>query len=103
MIATANGSKRWHPPALDPSALCIAGDGSEYGYGAFFPNGEVSDELVVAWSSEQLQLMAESATAFSSTVREALAVEGTLQWLLAHHPARVRDRHVVYKTDSQVL
>ena len=52
-------------------ALLVAGDASEFAYAAYTPNGELQHPVVVTFSAEELQLMADDE--FSSTLTEISA------------------------------
>ena len=94
-LKTSSGGSWWKRS----TTLLMAGDASEYAYAAYAPDGEVGDPMVVSFTTEELELMANNE--FSSTLREIICMEKTVEVLLQSHPEKVRHKRLVYETDSQ--
>ena len=74
------------------------------GTGIFTPKGELQQaglgaQIVTSWDAGQLERLA--ANAFSSTLREIIALREALTFLAGRAPHLLRHRSVQYMTDSQ--
>lgn len=94
-LALWNGH-RW---ASARSTLVVAGDySSVMGYGAFTPNHELADPIVLTLTTQELAAIA--ANRFSSTYGEIKCVLHTLSVLIRHHPHLVCGRRLQYQGDN---
>ncbi len=88
------------PWTVERETLVVAGDyGSNTGYGAYTPYGELADPIVVSLTPEEEDLIARNK--FSSTYGELRALDLTLETLVRHRPEMVQGKTLHYEGDNQ--
>ena len=77
-VTISTGGNWWKRQAT----LLVAGDASEFAYEAYTPEGELQHPIVVSFTKEELQLMADKC--LSSTLREIVCMLKATEVLLQH-------------------
>lgn len=94
-LTVAAGGRRWKRSRT----LLVAGDAAEYAYAAYTPNHEFPHPMVITFTEQELQLVAQNQ--YSSTLREIVCILWVVKIILQTDPARVQHIRLQYETDSQ--
>lgn len=84
-ITASEGSRWWKRD----KALLVAGDASEYAFAAYTPNGEFHHPIVITFTPQELELVAQNN--YSSTLRKILCISWVLKVVLQSAPSRIHE------------